>query len=123
MSLNRTIAELKRQTAALIAEEGRSVVLQRPGGFERTPEGGQKRSGLETALSAQRMWFKGVRFDSQTGQTSLGETEVNQFTLVGRTDADVQQDDTTTLDGRNFKVLWVHEDTRYEKRARLEEIA
>jgi len=69
------------------------------------------------------MWFKGVRFDSQTGQTSLGETEVNQFTLVGRYNADVQQDDTTTLDGRNFKVLWVHEDIRYEKRARLEEIA
>lgn len=123
MSTVRTVHELRRQIATLLAEEGRSIALERPGGFVRTPAGGQARSGSTTPLAPQRFWVMGTRGDTMRIPTVPGQVDVDGATLVGRWDADVKEGDTFTIDTRTFKVLLVHQDRRYETRARLEDIS
>lgn len=122
MTYDRDLLDLKRDTALFVSEDGRQIALQRPGTFTRSPEGGQVLSGAPAALGGQRFWFQGVRTDTNLRNSDQGEREVNHLVLVGVSEADILPGDTFTLDGRNYKVVEVHNDRRYETRAWVEEV-
>lgn len=112
------IEALKRDTAVMIASQGRSVALVRPGTYVRTPEGGQRLSGGPAVQTAARRVVQSVVADARHYQTDMGERNECDAVMVGLHTDDIREQDEFTLDGRRYRVDWVHTDKRYEVRAR-----
>jgi hypothetical protein len=123
MASQRDVVLLKRDTSQLIAAEGRLVALERKATWERTAEGGQRRTGATTTEDpAVKRFFLMLRGEARYVEGVNGEMMLAEAVLLGMPDDDIRQLDTFMLDGRSWEVFSVDTDQRYETRAHCRDI-
>jgi hypothetical protein len=110
------ISELLETTKDLI-EFGPSydIVIRREG-MTRTPSGGQIK-GTPENIPEQRLYFSPTTGDPRYVQLTEGEKVETSHVLIGLPAADVKEKDEFIVHGRDFRVVEVHADRRYETRA------
>jgi len=117
---NYVAATLRANLAAtrdLIAQEGQSIVLTRPGAFQDDGAGGKLRSGADTDLPAQQLFFSYLVYEPQEMDLVTGQTIYIKFVLIGMPDADITAGDYFWVDNKKHLIdnLTMHRD--YERRA------
>jgi hypothetical protein len=110
---NSELAVLRRQTAAFIAANPVQITLNRN---VRTPNG---KGGFTVSPTPQaEQTFR--RIPVGQGQTQVSSRNVDgdevqpKFVLIGYWDANIGNNDTFTLDGRNYNVDYVRDTSQYE---------
>lgn len=105
-------------TRILIEEEGTSIKIRRLPPKTRQPDGSMKRETDEpVTLPAQRLFFSGTTADDEVRETIGGTQVVANFIIVGLPDADFDKGDSFEKWDRTFKVLKVHSDLRWQRKA------
>lgn len=116
-----TLATLDAQrdaTRLLIEHEGREVALKRKPGYVPDGAGGRKRKTGAAQFQGTRLrFFSSVTSEGTYFLRDVGERYEDRHVLIGLFDDDIQEHDTFELDGRNYEVVYVHPDRRYETRA------
>jgi hypothetical protein len=113
---------LARDTAVLIAHDGRPVALVRPGTYTRTAEGGQRLSGPPEAQEPVQRWFQRLWGDAQFVYTINGQQMVAAAVLLGLPNDEMQAGDTFVEDGCSWEIFAVNADRRYEVRGYCRDI-
>lgn len=107
----------RRQTTAFINADVLEVSLQRFAPVT-TAAGGTKRGAPATVpLQRFRLVPASMRTPTPTAATEGGQVPIFPYVLVGRWDADVQENDEFQLDGRWYQVRKVDPDRLVETRA------
>lgn len=123
-----TIDAQRLQTDALISFYGKSIILHRPPPYVDDGAGGLIRQpGEPTMLPPQRFYFENAapiahvaRNASFTQPSGEGQQVVTNYVLVGYPGANVQQDDVIKIGSKEYKVVYVDPDQRYQVKAEVE---
>ncbi|HEU5091126.1 MAG TPA: hypothetical protein VFT30_00485, partial [Nitrospira sp.] len=110
-------------TEALIEYDHESIVITRPPKKVRKGDGSIAPDATEPdTLLPQDLYFSGVTGDDVRQVTVNGETIMADFVLVGMPDADFEEEDLFTARNRNFRIVGVHNDTRWQRKAWVVEV-
>lgn len=110
--------EIQRQlTLAFIAADSRSIVLSRST-ITANNSGGYKR-GTPVPLAAQTMRLIPSQDGSIERLTADGVAVSPSYMLMGRWDADLQRWDRFMLDGTEYEVVFVNQNTQYETKGEV----
>lgn len=114
------------QTRALIDLYGQWIKIRRPGELEEDAEGGVVRNDPTTGRTAQKLYFeysspiahvsRNASFSENVGQ---GQRVTTNHVLIGLPDADIRQDDEFTVNGYDYIILYIHPDTRYQRKGEI----
>lgn len=115
------IAELRRSTEDLIAEEGMPIALIRAGEeWTRTAAGGIRKNATNPATDTQdpvRRYFGDSAADPKQVESAQGEQLVLDRVLIGTFDDDIREGDEFMVSNRKFLVGEVHPDHIFETKA------
>ncbi len=114
------------ETKALIDLYGQWISLRRPAQFEDDGQGGVVRVGDTTGRTLQKLYFeysspishvsRNASFSENRG---VGQKLSTIHVLIGFPSANIQQDDEFTVDGKDYSVLYINPDVRYQKKAEI----
>jgi hypothetical protein len=114
----------REHTNILIKNEPTKVVLNRARPLVDDGQGGKVREpGEPIQIDEQTFFFSGLNSNgrSQTAArwdiTEEGERFLTRIVIVGRWDADLQEDDWFMFQGRKVKIMDVYPDRSYETKA------
>lgn len=111
------IEENRKTTTDLISSEPTSVTLLRRPALVRTAAGGVRRDAPVTPQEARNRFFGGVTADVRRIVRETGQEVVTSHVLIGEHDDDIQEDDRFTIWNRNFRVVFVYPDRRWQTKA------
>lgn len=110
--------EQVQATRDLIALEPTEIALVRPGTQTRTPAGGMAPAGPPQNLEAKNRFFSATAAQDRLSIEVGGKLVNVDYVLVGLPGDDIKADDTFTVDGKDFRILYVcEENAEYETRA------
>lgn len=108
------LSEQIRTTKLFIQEEGSFVALVREGTFSRTAAGGQVKGGIPQTFDPVKRFFAGVSRDNRLVLDWKGKKVEADHVLIGLPDDDMKPGDTFSLDGKNYEIVFVNNDHRWE---------
>jgi hypothetical protein len=108
------LSEQQRTTLLMIEEEGQSVALHREGTFSRTVAGGMVKGGVPETFDAVRRYFGGVSRDHRLVVNWKGKDVQADHVLIGMPDDSMAEGDIFTLDGRDYEIVFINNDRRWE---------
>lgn len=103
-------------TAALIEYDHQTVEITRPRPTKRQPDGSVAPTGTPHTLEGQKLFFSGVTGDDIRIVSWEGEKVRAAFVLIGMPSADFRKGDKFSLWRREFVVVEMHEDTRWQRK-------
>ena len=118
-NLLRDTLERRRDTAALIAEQGRAVALWRAPGLVSDGAGGfvPGPGDPEPQNAVQRFYSASLYEPLEQGTAQRGNDLAEKFILIGTYDDDIRPDDWFFIGGKKAVVDWIHADRTYQVKA------
>lgn len=121
LSSAKMIPALIQSTATIIAQEGRTIVLERPG--DPVPDGAGGFRPADPPTVAQpplRLYYSGiagVRFNPVEHYSEQGENMRVRAVIIGMPDDDIREGDRFTVDGFTFVINFMHPNREYQTKA------
>lgn len=114
------IAVQRHLTRSLIQTEPISIALWRPAPKVSDGAGGVVRSGPDTLQPEAERFFSDVKSDERYySRSDIGQAVVTEHVLIGPQNDDIREDDYWDMNGRRYKVEYVHPKRSYQTKARV----
>lgn len=114
--MNPYLSDQRQATRDLIDSEPTVISLGRFTS-SRTPAGGMVKSSDPVAQDAKARFFAPTSSSERFITTADGTRLDVDHVLVGTHDDDLKENDAFTVNGRNFRILWIAPNKEYEIRA------